>query len=132
MQTVKNTFPLPSSLFPLDGVILALCLTVCTAFATAEAQTVSTPPCWRCQWPSGTTEVTIALDWPSFEDVALDADCDEEMNYTHTELEGLLQRGIDTWNRESGSAVRMKYAGLSANNASARVNVVAICNVAQN
>ena len=97
--------------------------------SNVNAQTVSTAPCWRCQWPSGTTDVTIALDWPSFISGAItgDATCNGNMNYTQVELEGLLQRGIDTWNREAGASVRMRYVGLAASNPSARVVVNAIC-----
>ncbi len=50
------------------------------------------------------------------------------MKYTEVELEGLIQRAIDTWNRETGSAVRMVYVGLSTPNPTARVNVRAVCN----
>ena len=105
------------------------CWTLATAANVASAQSVTVPPCWRCQWPVGTTELTVALDWESFEsvDAGSDAGCATRMRFTEVELEGLIQRGVDTWNRETGSSVRMVYVGPSTTPPTARVNIVAIC-----
>ena len=77
---------------------------------SASAQVVSTAPCWLCQWQTGTTVVAISPEYPSITSATITDDARRDANRTQVESEGLFWRGIDTWNREAGAAVRMKNA----------------------
>ena len=86
---------------------------------------VAPPPCFICQWPSGKSVIDVRLDWASF-NTALNNPCNvlagslppdssaAALRYTQAEMEDLVQRAIETWNREASPTARLVYGGISA------------------